>query len=63
MSSHPRKAEDHMPKLYLLSGLLYCQRCKRPMHVQSGRGVRYYEDKTRIQHSGLCDQGWSRPKR
>ncbi len=56
MSSHPRKAEDHMSNLYLLSGLLYCAQCKRPMRAQSGHGMRYYQDKTRIQHSGPCDQ-------
>jgi site-specific DNA recombinase len=56
MSCHPRKAENHMSNLYLLSGLLYCQQCKRPMRAQSGNGVRYYQDKTRIQHSGPCDQ-------
>ena len=45
-----------MSNLYPLSGLLYCQRCKRPMRAQSGHGVRYYQDKTRILHSGDCDQ-------
>ena len=56
MSTHPRKAQDHMSNLYLLSGLLYCQQCQRPMRAQSGHGLRYYQDKTRIQHRGPCDQ-------
>jgi site-specific DNA recombinase len=56
MRSHPRKAENHMSNLYLLSGLLYCQRCMRPMRAQSGHAIRYYQDKTRILHTGDCDQ-------
>ena len=56
MSCHPRKAADHMTNLYLLSGLLRCERCGRLMRAQSGHGLRYYQDKTRIQHTGQCDQ-------
>lgn len=45
-----------MSNLFPLSGLVYCQHCKRPMRAQSGHKIRYYQDKTRIQHSGSCDQ-------
>jgi site-specific DNA recombinase len=56
MSSHPRRAKDYMFNLYLLSGLLYCSQCDRPMQAQSAHGVRQYRDKTRVQHLGSCDQ-------
>ena len=56
MSCHPRTAVDHMSNLYLLSGLLRCERCGRLMRAQTGSGHRYYQDKTRIQHTGQCDQ-------
>ena len=56
MRSHPRRGENYMSNLFPLSGLLYCQHCKRPMRAQSGHKIRYYQDKTRIQHSGSCDQ-------
>ena len=56
MSCHPRKAQDYISNLYLLSGLLYCGQCGRPMRAQGGGGVRYYQDKTRILHTGDCDQ-------
>jgi hypothetical protein len=56
MSSHPRKAQDYISKLYLLSGLLYCAQCHRPMRAQAAHGVRQYQDKTRTLHTGDCDQ-------
>jgi site-specific DNA recombinase len=56
MSTHPRKAQDYISKLYLLSGLLHCAQCHRPMRAQAGHGVRFYQDKTRIQHTGECDR-------
>jgi site-specific DNA recombinase len=56
MSSHPRKAQDYISKLYLLSGLLYCAQCHRPMRAQAAHGVRQYQDKTRTLHTGECDQ-------
>ncbi len=56
MCNHPRRAENHMSNLYLLSGILYCTHCNRPMRAQSIHHVRYYQDKTRIQHTGECNQ-------
>ncbi len=56
MSCHPRKAANHMSNLYLLSGLLRCEQCGRLMRAQSASGHRYYQDKTRIQHTGQCGQ-------
>jgi site-specific DNA recombinase len=56
MCNHPRRAENHMSNLYLLSGILYCAHCSRPMRAQAAHGVRQYQDKTRVQHTGDCTQ-------
>jgi len=44
------------PKVYPLSGLLACWRCRRRMRANTANGRRYYNDTTRIEHLGECDQ-------
>ncbi|MBC7249308.1 MAG: recombinase family protein [Anaerolineae bacterium] len=56
MGNHPRRHADYPNRLYLLSGILRCARCKRKMRAQAGNGTRYYQDTTRLQRTGHCDQ-------
>lgn len=56
MNNHPRRHPEYAQRLYLLSGILRCDHCKRKMRAQSGHGVRFYQDTTRLQHDGQCDQ-------
>ncbi len=53
---HPRRHADYPNRLYLLSGVLRCAHCKRKMRAQAGHGNRYYQDTTRTQRTGHCDQ-------
>ncbi len=44
-------------RVYILKGLLDCQRCGRPMHSQAGGGnTRRHLCSTRIQQKDACDQ-------
>ena len=56
MRRHPRRHADYSNRLYLLSGILRCATCKRKMRAQAGNGTRYYQDTTRLQHTGHCNQ-------
>ena len=56
MRRHPRRHVDYANRLYLLSGILRCAHCKRKMRAQAGNGTRYYQDTTRLQRTGSCDQ-------
>jgi len=56
MGNHPRHHADYPNRLYLLSGILRCARCKRKMRAQGGNGIRYYQDTTRLQRTGHCVQ-------
>ena len=56
MRQHPRRHENYTQRLYLLSGIIRCANCKRKMRAQSGNGVRYYQDTSRLQHISDCDQ-------
>ncbi|MCD6553439.1 MAG: recombinase family protein [Anaerolineae bacterium] len=56
MGNHPRRHADYPNRIYLLSGILRCAKCKRKMRAQAGNGTRYYQDTTRLQRTGHCDQ-------
>ena len=56
MGHHPRTRSDSLERIYVLSGILCCGYCGQPMRAQSGNGVRYYQDKSRIQHLADCPQ-------
>ena len=60
MNHHPRSRSDSLERIYILSGILRCGYCGQPMRAQSGNGVRYYQDKSRIQHLADCPQPYVR---
>ena len=45
-----------VPRVYLLSGLLICAQCGKPLRAMTSGGRRYYRDATRIDHAGACQQ-------
>ena len=54
--SHRTRSQNGTPHVYLLSGLLICEQCGKPMRAMSSGGRYYYRDLTRIDHCGHCDQ-------
>jgi hypothetical protein len=63
-----RKTYTHSPRVqygkaatvFPLSGILRCASCGAPMRGASTSGRRYYQDTTRIEHRGECEQLWVR---
>ncbi len=55
LARRPRSPSGQ-PRVYLLSGLLVCDTCGRPMRGMATGGRRYYRDVTRLEHSGDCSQ-------
>lgn len=58
MSTNPRLRPDVLDRIYTLSGILYCGYCGQPMRAHSSQGVRYYQDRSRIQHLADCPQSY-----
>ena len=56
LGRHPRQRDDWAERIYTLSGILRCGYCGQVMRAQSGHGVRYYQDKSRIQRTSDCSQ-------
>ncbi len=57
MSYHPRTRGDALERIYILSGILRCGYCGEPMQAHSSNdGVRYYRDKSQVQHLRDCPQ-------
>ncbi|MEA3339025.1 MAG: recombinase family protein, partial [Chloroflexota bacterium] len=58
MSHHPRTRGDNaLERIYVLSGILRCGYCGEPMRAHSSNGgVRYYRDKSQVQHLRDCPQ-------
>ncbi len=54
--SRRTRSQNGTPRVYLLSGLLICEQCGKPMRAMSSGGRYYYRDLTRIDHCGHCDQ-------
>ncbi|MBN1887651.1 MAG: recombinase family protein [Thermoflexales bacterium] len=52
----PRFQYNKPAEVYPLSGLIRCASCGLPMRAFSSGGRRYYQDVTRIEHRGTCDQ-------
>jgi len=60
MNHNPRTRSDVLERIYVLSGILCCGYCGQPMRAHSSNGVRYYQDKSRIQHLADCPQTYVR---
>ncbi len=57
MSRHPRRRGQTQARVYPLSGILHCNRCRARMRAQGGsRGKQYYCCSTRLQHTAACSQ-------
>lgn len=56
MASHRNRDSSGLPQIYPLSGILACWRCRRKMRASSSNGHFYYNDVTRIEHLGDCNQ-------
>ncbi len=52
----PRFQYSKPAEIYPLSGLIRCASCGLPMRAFSSHARRYYQDVTRIEHRGQCDQ-------
>jgi site-specific DNA recombinase len=55
-AGHRNRDGNGHPRVYPLSGLLACWQCRRKMRVNTSNGSRYYNDTTRIERIGNCDQ-------
>lgn len=60
MGHHPRRCEEVMERIYVLSGILRCGYCGEAMRAQSSGGRRYYRDKSQVQHLRECPQPYVR---
>jgi len=61
MSHNPRTRADVLERVYVLSGILRCGYCGERMRANSSNnGVRYYRDKSQIQHLVDCPQRYVR---
>ena len=57
MSHHPRTRGNVLERIYVLSGILRCGYCGELMRAHSSNhGVRYYRDKSQVQHLSDCPQ-------
>ena len=60
LGNHPRNRDGWEERIYTLSGILRCGYCGEMMRSQAGHGVRYYRDKSRLQHTRACPQTYVR---
>lgn len=64
LGRNPRKRQQTPARVYPLTGLLRCYRCRAKMRGQTGcRGYRYYICPTRGQRTGNCPQRGIRAER
>ena len=64
LGRNPRKRQQTPARVYPLTGLLRCYRCRAKMRGQTGcQGYRYYICPTRAQRTGNCPQKSIRAER